>query len=126
MPIQKIWRFVASSLQGFDGRAELLPVLRAILASDEANDEIAQAVSRVLLETGVMTGEFGAAQTYQAKADQLVPWLGDENSRVADFAAREIHKFEMMVASENRRAQEEIAMRRLRYGEPLEADDPGP
>ena len=114
--------FVASSLQGFDGRAELLPVLRAILASDKANDEIAQAVSRVLLETGVMTGEFGAAQTYQAKADQLVPWLGDENIRVADFAAREIHKFEMLVASENRRAQEEIMMRRLQHGEPLEAD----
>ena len=118
--------FVASSLQGFNGRAELLPVLRAILASDAANDEVAQVVSRVLLETGVMTGEFGAAQTYQAKADQLAPWLGDENIRVAEFAAREIHTFEMMVASENRRAQEEIAMRRLRYGEPLEADDTGP
>ena len=118
--------FVASSLQGFDGRAELLPVLRAILASKAANDEIAQAVSRVLLETGVMTGEFGAAQTYQAKADLLAPWLDDENGRVAEFAAREIHTFELMVASENRRAQEEIAMRRLRYGEPLDTDDAGP
>ena len=56
----------------------------------------------------------------------LAPWLDDENRRVAEFAAREIHTFEMMVASENRRAQEEIAMRKLRYGEPLEADDAGP
>lgn len=118
--------FLASSLQGFDGRTELLPVLRAILASDAANDEIAQTVSRALLETGVMKGEFGAAQTYQAKADQLVPWLDDQNNRVAEFAARQIHTFQMMVASENQRAQEEIAMRRLRYGEPLEADDAGP
>ncbi|MDE0206118.1 MAG: RelA/SpoT domain-containing protein [Candidatus Tectomicrobia bacterium] len=115
--------FLASSLQGFDGRAGLLPVLRAILASAAANDEVSQVVYRVLLETGIMTGEFGAAQTYQAKADQLAPWLSDENSRVAEFAARAIHKFEMMVASENRRAQEEIAMRRLRYGESLDADD---
>ena len=118
--------FVASSLQGFGGRAELLPILRAILASHAADDDVAEVVSRVLLETGVMKGEFGAAQTYQAKADQLVPWLADGNSRVAEFAARQIHTFQMMVASENRRAQEEIAMRRLRYGEPLEADDGGP
>ena len=118
--------FVASSLPGFEGRAELLPVLRAILASDVANDDIAGVVSQVLQETGVMTGEFGAAQTYQAKADLLRPWLDDESRRVAEFAAREIHSLELMVASENRRAQEDIAMRKLRYGEPLEADDAGP
>lgn len=118
--------FVASSLQGFQGRAELLPVLRAILASDMANDDIAGVVSQVLHETGVMIGKFGAAQTYQAKAALLRPWLDDENRRVAEFADREIHTLEMRVASENRRAQEETAMRKLRYDEPLEADDAGP
>ena len=118
--------FVASSLQGFQDRAELLPVLRAILASDVANDDIAGVVSQVLHETGVMTGEFGAAQTYQAKAELLRPWLDDESRRVAEFAAREIHSLELRVAIENRRAQEEIAMRKLQYDEPLEADDAGP
>ena len=118
--------FVASSLRSFKGRAELLPVLWAILASEVTNDDIERVVSQVLHETGVMTGEFGAAQTYQAKADLLAPWLDDENRRVVEFAAREIHTLELMVASENRRAQEENAMRRLRYGEPLEADDAGP
>ena len=118
--------FVASSLQGFQGRAELLPVLRAILASDVANDDIERDVSQVLHETGVMTGEFGAAQTHQAKADLLRPWLDDESTRVVKFATGEIHSLELMVASETRRAQEEIAMRKLQYGEPLEADDEGP
>lgn len=117
--------FIASSLQGFKGRAELLPVLRAILASDAANDDIASDVSQVFRETGVMTGEYGAAQTYQAKIDLLKPWLDDERKRVAEFAVREIHTLKLMVASENRRAQEAIAMRRLQYGEPLEANDAG-
>lgn len=118
--------FIAFSLRGFDGREELLPVLRAILASDVANDDITGVVSLALHETGVMTGEFGAAETYQAKADLLKPWLDDGSNRVAVFAAREIRHLELMVAQENRRAQEEIAMRKLQYGEPLEADDPGP
>ena len=115
--------FLASSLQGFNGRPELLPILRAILASDAANDDTEKHVLQVLLETGVMRGEFGAAQTYQAKVDLFGPWLDDENERVSKFALREIRNLENMVASENRRAQEGIAMRRLQYGEPLEGND---
>ena len=118
--------FIGSSLQGFGGREELLPVLRAILASDVANDDIVGIVSQVLHETGVMKGEFGAAETYQAKATVLKPWLDDESKMVAEFARREIHTLGLMVASEQRRAQEEIAMRKLQYGEPLESDDAGP
>ena len=115
--------FLASSLGGFKGRAELLPVLRAILASDAANEEVERVVSRVLLETGVTSGEFGQAQAYQGKADQLRPWLEDDNSRVAEFAAREIHVFEMTANSENRNTREQIAMRKLEYDEPLEVED---
>ena len=118
--------FVASSLHGFEGRVELLPVLKAILRSDVVNNDIEGIVSQVLHETGEMTGAFGAAQTYQAKADLLRPWVGDESRRVDEFAAREIRSLDRIVASENRRAQEEIAMRKLQYGEPLEADDAGP
>ena len=70
-----------------------------------------------------MRGEFGGAQTYQAKVELLKPWLNDKNNRVAKFAAREIASLENMVASENRQAQERIAMRKLQYGEPLEGDD---
>ena len=115
--------FLASSLGGFKGRAELLPVLRAILASDAANGEVESVVSRVLLETGVTSGEFGQAQAYQGKADQLRPWLEDGNDRVAKFAAREMHTFQMTANSENRRTREIIALRKLHYGEPLEIDD---
>ncbi len=69
-----------------------------------------------------MRGEFGPAQTYQAKVELFDPWLDDKNTRVAKFAAREIRNLKNMVASENRRAQEGIAMRKLQYGEPLEGD----
>ena len=115
--------FLASSLWGFDGRPELLPILRAMLASEMASDETEDQVSHVFLETGVMTGEFGGAQTYQAKVELLEPWLDEKNTRVGKFAAREIASLKNMVASENRRAQERIAMRKLQYGEPLEDDD---
>lgn len=116
--------FVISLVEGFEGRETLLPILRAVLASDAATGDIGKAVSHVFHETGVMTGEFGAAQTYQAKADSIRPWLDDASERVRTFAEQEIRSLERSVAAENRRAQEEIALRRLDYGEPLaDADE---
>ena len=115
--------FLASSLRGFNGRPELVPILRAMIASETASHDTESQVLEVFLETGVMTGEFGGAQTYQAKVELLEPWLDDKNTRVVKFAAREISSLRNRVASENRRAQEQIAMRRLQYGEPLEGDD---
>lgn len=115
--------FVTSILEGFEGRETLLPILRAILVSDAATDDIEETVSHVFHETGVMTGEFGAAQTYKAKADSIRPWLDDDSGRVRAFAEKEIRSLERAVAAETRRAQEEIALRRLDYGEPLGNDD---
>ena len=115
--------FVAFALQGFEGQTVLLPILRTVLASDMANVDVEGAVSLVLHETGVMTGEFGSAQAHQAKVDALRPWLNDENRRVAEFAVREIGQFERIIASENRRAREGIAMRRLDYDEPLDDEE---
>jgi len=116
--------FVISLLEGFEGRETLLPILRAILASDAATDDIEKTVSLVFHETGMMTGEFGAAETYQAKADSIRPWLDDASERVRAFAEKKIRSLERSMAAENRRAQEEIALRRLDYGEPLtDADE---
>ena len=115
--------FVASVLRGFNGRQEVFPICRAILASDAASDDTEGHVSQVLLESGVMRGQFGPAETYLEKVELLEPWLSSKNQRVAAFAAREIRNFQNMVALENRRAQQGIAMRKLRYGEPLEGDD---
>ncbi|MEM6831979.1 MAG: RelA/SpoT domain-containing protein [Pseudomonadota bacterium] len=115
--------FVTSLLQGFEGRETLLPILRTILASEAATDDIEEAVSHVFHETGVMTGEFGAAQTYEAKAKSIRPWLDDASERVKNFAEQEIRSLERRVATENRRAQEEIALRRLDYGEPVADSD---
>ena len=115
---------IASSLRGYRSREELLPLLREVLASDAANDEIEEDIAMVIRETGVVSGEFGQAQAYQAKVDMLKPWLEDSKARVSTFATRTIHELEQRIADENRRAQEAIALRRLQHGEPLDDDDP--
>lgn len=50
--------FLASSLHGFNGRPELVPILRSMIASGAASDDTEGQVQEVLWETAVMTGEF--------------------------------------------------------------------
>ena len=69
-------------------------------------------------------GEYGFALAYQEKADMLRPWLEDRNEQVDSIATREIHRFEQEFAQENRRASEQVAMRRLDYREPLVDQEP--
>ncbi|WOR14356.1 RelA/SpoT domain-containing protein [Hyphomonas sp. FCG-A18] len=121
--------FVSEHIEGFEGAPELLPVLRAVLTSPAATDEIEQQIASVYFETGMMSGEYGPAQRYQEKADALSEWLGDSNQRVSCFAKRQIRQFEAQAASETRRADQDIAQRRLDYGESIKpngksSDDP--
>ncbi len=112
--MRKIWRSLFPRYGDLTGRQNCCPFFGLSLASDVASDDIEGAVLEVLSETGVMRGEFGAAQTYKTKADLLRPWLDDANKRVAAFADREIRSLERVAASESRRAREKIAMRKLR------------
>lgn len=117
-------KFIASLLRAYKGRIETHPILREIIASDAFNEEIDDMLVLAIRETGIVSGAYGIAQAYQAKADMLRPWLNDNNERVAAFAEREIHMFEQDIALENRRVSEQIAMRRLDHDEPLTDHDP--
>ncbi|MYF01537.1 MAG: RelA/SpoT domain-containing protein [Gammaproteobacteria bacterium] len=111
--------FVAMSLRRFKGRAELLPILREIVASEFVNEKIENIVADVIRSTGMVKGEYGLAQTYQKRAEMLRSWLEDTNEQVVAFAKREMHRLQQDEARENRRGSARIAMRRLDHGEPL-------
>lgn len=112
--------FIVSVLSGYEGNPKLFPLLREIIASNNCTQAVEDNVSHIVNETGVMTGEFGAAETYKSKIGLLEPWLTNANERVVRFAKSEIQMLERQTAADYRRAQEQIAMRKLEYGEPLE------
>ena len=117
--------FVATMLAGFNGKEDLMPVLRKILTSDASTEEVENVVSSLIHETETMVGHFGPGETYQRKAEILKPWLDDGAPRVVSFANRQIRYFERLAARENLRAEQEIALRKLQYGEDINSDDAG-
>ena len=111
-------QFLVEVLKGFKGRKELLPLLRQILLSPAAPDNIERSIQSLIEETGVTSGEFGLVQAYLGKAEMLEPWLQDGSDRVKRFAKSLIDGLKNRAASENRWSEQEQALRRLRYGEP--------
>jgi hypothetical protein len=57
------------------------------------------------------------ADAYTRKKDELVDWLDDPDEKVRLFAERYVADLENMITGERQRAQEELALRKHRYGE---------
>lgn len=89
--------FLSTSLQGFDGDAKLLRVLREIIASPRCNEEIRTNVLRVLSEDDGMCGKYGEAETFERKVEEISPWLEDSNTQVAEFAKKATEEFKRKV-----------------------------
>jgi hypothetical protein len=67
-----------------------------------------------------MHGEFGFRDALVGQRNALSGWLSDERQSVREFAIERIRSIENEISVAERRAREDIAMRRLEYGEPLE------
>ena len=67
--------------------------------------------------TGVVTGEFGLAEAYERKKNEVTDWMTDPNEKVQEFAKWYMANVEAMSGAERKRAEEQIALRKHRYGE---------
>ncbi|MBP1871952.1 ppGpp synthetase/RelA/SpoT-type nucleotidyltransferase [Ensifer adhaerens] len=111
-------RFVLGVMQNFHGEPSTHAVLKALLVSFPESDFVRSGVARSIQNTGVVHGEFGFVDSLREKKTLIEPWLNDD-SVVADFARQQISSIEREILSEQRRAEERNALRRLEFGEDL-------
>jgi hypothetical protein len=74
-------------------------------------------VSAVLLSTGVVMGEFGMAEAYENKLNDLSSWLDDKSENVRVSARSFLDGLRSMIEQERQRAEEYIALRKFQLGE---------
>ena len=108
--------FVLSVFRNYEGEPFLHGICREIVAILPENDELLGIVSIVLQSTGVVMGEFGFAEAYERKIEEIKPWLNDEKQKVRNFAADYVTGLENTAKSERRRAEEDIELRKHAYG----------
>ena len=107
---------VIGILRNYEGQTFTHRILQALVDALEPGDPLLAHVRIALEETGVMRGEFGAVEAYQRKRDEVHGWLSDSRQRVVLFADNYIRELERIIAFEQRRAENELEMRKHEFG----------
>jgi len=109
--------FALAILQNYDGVTSAHVVLKEIVSRFPDDQHKLNEVRVSIDNTGVVRGEFGFAEALQARKAALAEWLTDERPAVKVFAEKHIAELDLMIASEQRRAETRREMRNRDYEE---------
>jgi hypothetical protein len=109
--------FALAILQNYRGETSTYVVLKEIVSRFPDDTRKMSEVRISLDNTGVVSGELGLTEAWRAKKESLTEWLADERPAVKAFAERHIGELDLMIASEQRRAEAEREMRNRSYDE---------
>jgi hypothetical protein len=118
--------FIVRVLRNYHGEPGLHAVLKAVVAQLADDDPLASEIEATLESSGVVRGEFGMVEAYQRKKAEITPWLNDRNANVVAFARRYVLSLDRMINAEQRRAEQELEMRKRDWPEDDEASNSQP
>lgn len=109
--------FALAILRNYRGEASTYVVLKEIVSRFPGDPRKMDGVRASIDSTGVVSGELGFAEAWRAKKESLAEWLTDERPAVKAFAEKHIAELDLMIASEQRRAETRREMRNRNYDE---------
>jgi hypothetical protein len=115
--------FALAILQNYRGETSANVVLKEIVSRFPDDPRKMSGVRASIDSTGWVSGEFGLAEAWRAKKESLTEWLADERPVVKAFAERHIAELNLMIASEQRRAEVEREMRNRSYDQDDDESD---
>ncbi|MCO5097199.1 MAG: hypothetical protein M9884_06960 [Rhodocyclaceae bacterium] len=108
--------FVLGILRSYDGSAAILEICKAIIKVVPEESGIWNEVAACIESTGVVSGEYGMVDAFERKRSEIVKWQDDDDSRVRAFSKWLTEGLERLIESEKRRADEDIALRKYKFG----------
>ena len=109
--------FALAILRNYHGETSIYVVLKEIVSRFPDDSHKMDGVRASIDSTGVVSGELGFAEAWRAKKESLAEWLTDERPAVKAFAEKHIAELDLMIASEQRRAETRREMRNRNYDE---------
>ena len=110
-------KYVLAVLRNYEGESFIHGVCKEIIMAVPEESPLLTEVAVALMSTGVVAGEFGMAEAYERKANEVRDWLTDPDEKVKAFAESFIDQMAKMSAAERRRTEEQIELRKHQYGE---------
>ena len=109
--------FTLAILENYRDETSTYVVLKEIVSRFPDDARKMRGVRVSIDSTGVISGELGLAEALRAKKESLIEWRTDERPPVKAFAEEHIAELDLMIASEQRRAEVEREMRKMSYDE---------
>jgi hypothetical protein len=109
--------FVLCILKRYEGEEFLHDLIKELVCAINPGDGRLEQVEIILDSSGPVWGEFGMRDMYLRKQKEITPWLNDEKEEVRSFAEHYIRSLDRYIAAEQRRAEEEVEMRKREFGD---------
>jgi hypothetical protein len=109
--------FVTAIVRAYGGAAPILEVCKAIVEIVPTESPIWRELAAAIKTTGGAWGEYGMVQAYERKCSEIAAWSTHENERVRAFSSWLTGQLEGLIAHEKQRADEDLALRKYKYGE---------
>lgn len=109
--------FVLGVLRNYHGEPFVHHLCKEIVKAVDIDSSLLNEVAIALKSTGVVSGEFGMAEAYEKKKQEVLDWLSDSNEKVKTFAKRYVADIEQMRDAETKRAEESSALMKHRFGD---------
>ena len=109
--------FVTAIVRTYGGGASILDVCKAIVRTARPHSRTWKELAAAIETTGGVWGEYGMVHAFERKRDELATWKSDESEQVRAFAEWLTEQLERMITYERQRADEDLALRKYKYGE---------
>lgn len=107
---------ILAIVSSYEGHLSILPLVRRLLKKLEYDDNNVAQINRSLSGTGVVHGEYGMAEAYKRKLEDISPWLKDDHVNVVKFAHQYCDLLERMIEEEIKVVDEQVALEKHQYG----------
>lgn len=108
--------FVVAVLRAYGGAVPILPICKEIIKVVPERSSPWDEVAAAFESTGVVSGEYGMVHAFEAKREEIAPWMDDDNPKLRAFAAWLTENLDQQIVHERQRADESIALRKHKYG----------
>ena len=102
-------------LDKYGGTTDVLDIVYEIIKNFKTTNKIRNKLFSLLSQTGVVTGEYGIANAYQNKVENIKPWLLDMNSEIVEFAKGYITYLENVIKYEKARVDKELDLMKSEF-----------
>ena len=107
--------FAVSILRAYNGALPTLDLCKVVVAALPDGDELLAEIRLAISSSGTTSGEYGVAEAYQKRREEIAEWQSDERPNIKAFAESMLHVLGNEIAAETRRADAGIARRKLDF-----------